>query len=108
MFKSLAILSAIALAMLFPRSDAQAQVRCPAGTSSCTLQSVWVEVPRRVNTGAQRVLRNPYGNGRWSEVKDTVNDCWKCGREGIREGVDRITGSRIGGHTSRRSRRGVR
>lgn len=108
MFKSIILPSAVLLAMMYPHQEAEAQVRCPAGYAGCTYQSVWTEVPQRVNQGAYDVVRNPYSNGRWNEVKTTLKDCWRCGREGLSDGVNRATGSRIGGYTPRRSGRGAR
>ena len=108
MFKSFIAASALLLATVFlPHSSAEAQVRCPSGMYGCTYQSAGYEIRQRVNQGARDVWRNPYSNGRWREVRNTLEDCWKCGAEGLRDGIDRVTGSQIGGYTSRRSRRGA-
>lgn len=103
MFKSIIVFCAFTFALL-QSTQAQAQYRCPAGSHGCTYESVWREVPQRVNRGASNVLRNPYGNGRLPEVRNTLRDCWRCGRDGLRDGVNRVTDMGIGGASSRRSR----
>jgi hypothetical protein len=108
MFKSILLSSAVLFAGLYPHQEAQAQVRCPAGYGSCTYESAGAYIQEQWNQAAYNVTRNPYGNGRWNEVRKALNNCIKCGANVIDNGYRRLTDPRIGGNAPRRSGRGAR
>lgn len=108
MFKSIILCSAILLGLLYPAHDAQAQVRCPAGYGGCTSQNVWPELQQRFGSGARNVLRNPNEYGRVREIGNTLENCWNCAFEAIRDNTSGYSRSRVGGQAPRRSGRAAR
>ncbi len=73
---------------------ADAQARCPAGGTGCNVDNAHTQIRDRVQEGASRVIRNDNVNGRVNEVQDTLEYCVDCGMDAIRDGADRIGGSR--------------
>ena len=69
---------------------ASAAGRCPAGESGCTIDNAPTRIQERVNEGARKVLRNENPAGRVNEVRDTVKDCLKCGKDALQDGLQSI------------------
>ena len=73
---------------------AQAQSRCPAGDSGCTLDNAADKIKDRVDEGAKSVLSNSNPSGRVSEVKETLKDCVNCGMDAVKDGMDKVSGKK--------------
>ena len=84
-------LTMLCIAALSSPTLAQAQNRCPAGQSGCTIENAAERIQQRVNQGAQRVINNSNPQGRVNEVRRTLQDCLNCGTDAIREGMNRVT-----------------
>lgn len=83
----LALFAAVALTFT---TAAEANSRCPAGSSGCTPDNAASRIQQRVNQGARDVMRNNNPNGRVREVQDTLRDCFDCGAEAIRRGIEGV------------------
>jgi len=71
---------------------AQAQSRCPAGDSGCTVDNAAGRIKERVDDGATAVLKDTNPSGRVNEVKETLKDCINCGVDAVKDGMDKVSG----------------
>ena len=89
MHKILAITAAIAASVLLA-NPVQAQSRCPANATGCTLDNFAPKITGRVLEGAKAVVTNKNSVGRVKEATETAKDCLNCGMDAARDGMDRI------------------
>ena len=81
----------LAANLMMANTPIHASGRCPAGTSGCTTDNASDVIRDRVKEGAEKTVKNPDGRGRVREVKDTLKDCFQCGSDAFKDGVNKVT-----------------
>lgn len=89
------ILPLLAIPLWLSPVIASSQTRCPAGDSGCTMETAPSEIRNHVIDGAHDVWKNPNGNGRVKEVKETLQDCMNCGLDAVKDGFNRVSGQGV-------------
>ncbi len=84
----------ISTLLVFTPIASQAQKRCPANDSNCTIDDSAGRIRDRVNEGAKDVGEAKGPIAKAKEVRKTVKDCIKCGVDGVIDGAKKITGQR--------------
>lgn len=88
----------LVVAVTVASPDAQAQRRCPAGESGCTMDNAYERMRDILQNGATDHFRSRstyefsnYGAARRSwRVGDKVRDCLNCGWDALKDSFDRF------------------
>lgn len=83
---------ALVCAMSIPTAS-QSQARCPAGQSGCTVENAGERILDRANEGKNKVLEGRSPSERLKEAGKTLQDCLECGRDALKEGLNRRGGT---------------